>query len=52
MPKIVGTLFIQNDEITTLSLKTSIDGGSEDTRIINAEINTNDITSTIDGGTV
>jgi hypothetical protein len=49
---VVASLFIGDTQITSLSAETSIDGGSENTRVLNAEIVLSTIDATIDGGAV
>lgn len=49
---IVSDLYIGDTQITSLSTETSIDGGSENIRVLNAEITLGTIDATVDGGTV
>jgi hypothetical protein len=49
---IVADLYVGENQVTTYSLssETTIDGGIENTRIVNATISMNTITDTVDGG--
>lgn len=49
---VVASLFIGADEITTLSGVLNLDGGVENIRVLEADINLGEIEATIDGGTV
>lgn len=51
---VVADLYIGADQvtITNLASETSIDGGTENTRVLEAEINIDTISATVDGGTV
>lgn len=51
---VVADLYIGSAQvvITDLSSEASIDGGAEDIRILEAEINISELNSTVDGGTV